>query len=128
MRIPNSGSRIGLIPVYNIEGQDLLRFSTQQAKHHSATDAALRDMRSHVTAIGRIAEYREPPFFQDYKIWTALGIGLFTMLLPVLALLPGGSAISPYLTAVKMVGGANPTHAANIIAGGNAWTGGLIVA
>ncbi len=109
----------------SLENQDLLRFSTQQAKHHSATEAALRDMRSHVTNVGRMAQYREPPFFQDYKIWTAFGVGVFALLL-VLSLLPGDSTISRYL-AEKMVGGANPVHAAKIIGGGNGWTGQLVV-
>lgn len=109
----------------NKDGQDLLRFSSQLAKHHAAANEAIRDMRAHITAIGRISEYCEPPFYQDYKIWTAAGAGVFAILL-VLALLPGGSAISRF-TAVKMVGGANPIHAAKIIAGGKAWTGGLIV-
>jgi hypothetical protein len=106
-------------------GQALLRFDTKMGQHHSAANNALRDMRSHITAVGQLAQYREPPFYKDYKIWTAVASGVFGVVL-ILSLLPGNSSISRFF-AVKLVGGSNPIHAAKIIAGGDLWHGNLIV-
>jgi hypothetical protein len=106
-------------------GQALLRFDTKMGQHHSAANNALRDMRSHITAVGQLAQYREPPFYKDYKIWTAVASGVLGVAL-ILSLLPGNSSISRFF-AVKMVGGSNPIHAAKIIAGGDLWHGNLIV-
>jgi hypothetical protein len=105
--------------------QALLRFDTKMGQHHSAANNALRDMHSHITAVGQLAQYREPPFYIDYKIWTAVASGVFGVAL-ILSLLPGDSAVSRFV-AVKMVGGSNPIHAAKIIAGGDLWHGNLIV-
>jgi hypothetical protein len=105
--------------------QALLRFDTKMGQHHSAANNALRDMRSHITAVGQLAQYREPPFYKSYKIWTAVAGGVFGVTL-ILSLLPGNSSISRFV-AVKMVGGSNPIHAAKIIAGGDTWHGNLIV-
>jgi hypothetical protein len=106
-------------------GQALLRFDTKMAQHHSASNNALREMRSHITAVGQLAKYREPPFYKSYKIWTAVASGVVGVAL-ILSLLPGESAISRFV-AVKVVGGSNPLHAAKIIAGGDVWHGNLIV-
>jgi hypothetical protein len=106
-------------------GQALLRFDTKMGQHHSAANNALRDMRSHITAVGQLAQYREPPFYKDYKIWTAVASGVLGVAL-ILSLLPGNSSISRFF-AVKMVGGSTPLHATKIIAGGDIWHGNLIV-
>jgi hypothetical protein len=106
-------------------GQALLRLSTKIGQHHAAANEMLRSLRTHISAVGQSAQYREPPFYQNYKIWTAFGVGVLALLL-VLALLPGESSISRF-AAVKIVGASNPLHAAKIIAGGDTWHGDLIV-
>jgi hypothetical protein len=106
------------------DGQAMNQLGRRQSEHHAAANDVIRGLRSHITSLAQTAQFREPPFYQNYKIWTSAGAGALSLLL-ILALLPGESEISRSV-AIKMVGGANPIHAAEVIAGGNALRGELI--
>jgi hypothetical protein len=106
------------------DGQAINQFGRRQSEHFAAANEAMRGLRAHVTSLAQTAQFREPPFYRNYKIWTSAGAGALSLLL-LLALLPGEGTMSRHL-AVKMVGGANPIHAAEVIAGGDALHGKLI--
>jgi hypothetical protein len=103
----------------------LIQLSDDQARHVRSSVESHRAVRAHIEEVSRLALYREPRFFRNYKIWTAAGTAVLAMLL-VLALLPGDSAIARF-AAEKIVGGKDRLHAANIVAGnGDAYRGELI--
>jgi hypothetical protein len=106
------------------DGQAINQLGRRQSEHHAAANEAMRGLRAHITSLAQTVQLRDPPFYKNYKIWSGAGFGALSLLL-VLALLPGESAISRRL-AIKMVGGANPIHAAEVIVGGNALRGELI--
>jgi hypothetical protein len=103
----------------------LVELGDEQSRHLKSSTDSHRAVRNHIEEIARLALYREPRFYRNYKIWTAAGAGGLAMLF-ALALLPGDSALARF-SAEKIVGGNDRLQSANIIAGdGDAFRGELI--
>jgi hypothetical protein len=108
-----------------IQTRDFLeKLSAAQGAHQKAVNDGQSAVRAHIEEFARLALHREPRFYRSYKIWTAFAAGALALLLTI-ALLPGESGLARF-TAIKMVGGKSPLHAAEIIAGGDAFHGNLI--